>query len=72
MIVLGVDSGGTKTKTIIVNSELKLLGIGTGGAGNYQSIGVDEAKNNIGESIERALAEAGIKSDDIYVGGFGM
>ncbi len=72
MIVLGVDSGGTKTKSIIVNSELKLLGIGIGGAGNYQSIGIDKAKNNIGESIEKALSEAGIKSDDLDVGGFGI
>lgn len=71
-IILGVDGGATKTKSIIVDSGYNLLGVGEGGSGNYQYVGVERARKNVEESIENALSEAGVEKKDIMYGGFGM
>jgi N-acetylglucosamine kinase-like BadF-type ATPase len=68
---LGVDGGGSKTYTLIVDEQGKIVGKGSSGNGNHQ-IDYDEAKRNIRESVESALAHAGLTRDNIEFAYFGL
>ncbi|WP_256759261.1 N-acetylglucosamine kinase [Cohnella sp. WQ 127256] len=68
---LGVDAGGSKTYTLIVNEEGTIVGKGNSGNGNHQT-GYEIAKANIRESVEMALAQAGLKQQDIEFAYFGL
>ncbi|MGB3514401.1 MAG: BadF/BadG/BcrA/BcrD ATPase family protein [Microcoleaceae cyanobacterium] len=57
--ILGIDGGGTKTKAILMDENYQILGSGKSGASNYQSIGIEAAKN----SIQIAITEAVTKSE---------
>ena len=70
--LLGVDTGGTYSRTIVLDAELELLGTGISGPGNFRVAGVDGARTNVEESIAEALTEAGIDDTARLVGGFGM
>lgn len=72
MKILGVDSGATKTKSIVVDLEYNLVGLGTGGPGNYHYVGVERARENIKETIDKAMADAQVEPEDIPYGGFGV
>ncbi len=54
---LGVDAGGTKTEAVILNKEGRIVGIGRSGPGNYEGIGMEEAKRNWILAIEKAKGE---------------
>ena len=71
-MILGVDSGGSKTKAILVDRELNLLGVGVNGPGNIHDVGDERARKNILEAINKALSEAGGGLMDIRYGGFGI
>ncbi|QMV41850.1 N-acetylglucosamine kinase [Cohnella cholangitidis] len=68
---LGVDGGGSKTYTLIVDELGTIVGKGNSGNGNHQT-GYETAKRNIRESVEMALAEAGLKREDIEFAYFGL
>ncbi|MFB9326775.1 N-acetylglucosamine kinase [Paenibacillus aurantiacus] len=68
---LGVDAGGSKTYTLIVDEQGAIVGKGAAGNGNHQ-ISYDEAKANITASVEAALAEAGLAREDIEYAYFGL
>ncbi|MEN3012978.1 MAG: BadF/BadG/BcrA/BcrD ATPase family protein [Dictyoglomus thermophilum] len=51
---LGVDAGGTKTEAVILNEKGEIVGIGRSGPGNYEGIGIEEAKKNWIDAIEKA------------------
>ncbi|WP_114578736.1 BadF/BadG/BcrA/BcrD ATPase family protein [Saliphagus sp. LR7] len=70
--VVGVDTGGTKTTSIVVDDSYSLLGVGNGGPGNYRVAGPDGARENVEGAIREALAEAGADTSDRIIGGFGM
>lgn len=72
MYIVGIDTGGTKTKCILVNSEYDLLGVGESGPGNYHVAGVNQARENIVRAIREALREGGIDETERIIGGFGM
>ncbi|MDQ3099023.1 MAG: hypothetical protein M3Q44_04735 [bacterium] len=55
---LGVDAGGTKTHTLIVDENDQIVGEYTSGPGNPTSIGIEEAIDNIFESIIAAKLKA--------------
>ncbi len=67
---LGVDAGGTKTHTIIVNENDEVIGEYTSGSGNHTAVGLEKALDNIFESIIAAKlkAEKTIK-DELTVSG---
>ena len=65
MLFLGVDAGGSKTLSIVADQEGNCLGVGLGGTGNFQVNGVDGAREEIRASINTALADAGVKLEDI-------
>ncbi|MBS4179015.1 N-acetylglucosamine kinase [Lederbergia citrea] len=71
-IIMGVDGGGSKTYTIISDENGNQLGRGISGGGNYQSIGIDKAIDNITASIESALSSAGLEYKDIDFVQYGL
>lgn len=71
-IVMGVDGGGSKTYTVIVNEEGDLLGRGLTESGNYEVVGLDRAMDNIKESMDLALQEANLTAADIDFVQFGL
>ncbi|QJD85380.1 N-acetylglucosamine kinase [Cohnella herbarum] len=68
---LGVDAGGSKTYTLIVDEQGTIVGKGDSGNGNHQT-GYETAKRNIRESVEMALAQAELKREDIEFAYFGL
>lgn len=60
--VLGIDGGGTKTQALLMNENHQILGSGKSGASNYQSIGIEAAKNSIQIAITEAVTNS--KSDE--------
>ncbi|WP_372631409.1 N-acetylglucosamine kinase [Cohnella sp.] len=68
---LGVDAGGSKTYTLIVDEQGNIVGKGSSGNGNHQ-IDYEAAKANIRESVETALAQAGLTREQIEFAYFGL
>lgn len=68
---LGVDGGGSKTYTLITDEHGSIVGKGMSGNGNHQT-GYEEAKHNIRESVEMALAQAGLTKEGIEFAYFGL
>lgn len=65
MLFLGIDAGGSKTLSIVSDTEGNCLGVGLGGTGNFQGVGVNRAREAIQGSIEAALAGAGVEMEGI-------
>lgn len=68
---LGVDGGGSKTYTLIVNEQGTIVGKGNSGNGNHQ-LGYEEARRNIQESVEMALGQAELTREEITFAFFGL
>ncbi|WP_239615714.1 N-acetylglucosamine kinase [Cohnella mopanensis] len=68
---LGVDAGGSKTYTLIVDEQGTIVGKGNSGQGNHQ-VGYEIARRNIRESVEMALAQAELSRTDIEFAYFGL
>lgn len=58
--VLGIDGGGTKTQAVIAGDDGRVRGTGLGGPSNYDDIGVERSRANIGRAVAAARAEAGL------------
>jgi N-acetylglucosamine kinase-like BadF-type ATPase len=61
--VFGIDGGGTKTTCILMDENSVVLGRGEAGASNYQTLGIDSAKQSIQLAIELAVTSAKIEAD---------
>lgn len=68
---LGVDGGGSKTYTLIINEQGTIVGKGDSGNGNHQT-DYNAARRNIRESVEMALGQAGLTQQDIEFAYFGL
>jgi N-acetylglucosamine kinase-like BadF-type ATPase len=68
--VLGIDGGGTKTIALAADFRGNVLGWGTSGASNYQTVGLDRAIAALKKASEAAMAVAGI--DRSKVACFGL
>lgn len=71
-LFLGVDAGGSTTVSIVVDLTGQVLGMGTAGPGNFQGPGFEQARAEVGKSINLALSSAGASCDDVLAAYFGM
>ncbi|BAY64822.1 ATPase, BadF/BadG/BcrA/BcrD type [Calothrix brevissima NIES-22] len=56
--VLGIDGGGSKTVCVLMDENRQVVSRGEAGASNYQSIGIDTAKQSIEFAIMAATDKA--------------
>ena len=70
--LLGVDVGGSKTHALIADETGCAIGFGTAGTGNYQGVGYSGFRDSLQESAGKALAQAGLRIEQIAGAGFGI
>lgn len=58
-LLVGVDGGGSKTRALVADGELRVLGEATAGSSNVQGVGLAGAARAINEAVGAALAAAG-------------
>ena len=58
-IVIGVDGGGTRTTAVAATPDGRLLAVESGGGLNYNSIGLDAARENLRDVAARLLRACG-------------
>ena len=56
--VLGIDGGGTKTEAILMDENYQIIGSSKSGPSNYQSVGIEIAKNSIQTAIIQAVTNS--------------
>ena len=71
-ILLGVDTGSSKTHALVAKSNGEALGFGESGCGNYEVVGYDLFQDAIHGSVNQALAMAGVEKNNISAMGFGI
>jgi N-acetylglucosamine kinase-like BadF-type ATPase len=69
---LGLDIGGTKTHALIADEKGNALGFGTGGPGNWQSVGFLGQRAVMHDVTNQALKMAALELKDIAAAGFGV
>ena len=72
LYVLGIDGGGTKTIALAADLRGNVLGRGTSGSANYQTVGLGTAIAVLKEASEAAIADAGIKIHKFEIACFGL
>ncbi len=69
---LGVDIGGTKSHALISDGAGNALGFGTYGPGNHEEVGYDGLQRALQTVTEKALAQAGLRKNQVTAAGFGV
>jgi N-acetylmuramic acid 6-phosphate etherase len=64
-LYLGLDGGGSRTRAVVVDGNLEILGRAESGASNYLRVGIAAATAALTESISGALERAGRQIDDL-------
>jgi N-acetylglucosamine kinase-like BadF-type ATPase len=72
VLILGIDSGATKTTSVIANEDGEILGTGEAGPSNYQVVGIAYTSENIKLSIEKAIEFSGLSNIKFDIGCFGI
>lgn len=67
-LFVGVDGGGTKTRTLVVAEDGTCLGMALTGASNPNSVGARKAHENLIEGLKTAAAAAG--SEAVFAAAF--
>jgi N-acetylglucosamine kinase-like BadF-type ATPase len=70
--VLGVDGGGSKTHAAICDDQGVLIGAGTAGPSNWETVGLRGASDSIGDAIERALDGTDLRRSKLEAAVFGL
>lgn len=65
--IIGVDGGGTKTETIVLDNRGIILGHSIAGPSNINIIGFNQAVKSIINSIRKSMDMSGIKKADIAI-----
>uniref|UniRef100_A0A831X8M6 BadF/BadG/BcrA/BcrD type ATPase n=1 Tax=Thermorudis peleae TaxID=1382356 RepID=A0A831X8M6_9BACT len=73
-LLLGVDGGATKTRALLADLAGRVVGAGTAGSSNYQSVGLERAVTAIVEAIRAAFADARLMpgEDEVAAACFGL
>lgn len=69
---LGIDIGATKSHALIADETGCAVGFGEGGPGNHEVVGYDGLAAALQTVTSRALADAGIRREQIAGAGFGV
>lgn len=69
---IGIDGGGTKTRAVVLDAQLKILGEGASGSSNIYAVGTESALQNILESADFALFQASLRREQIAGWGLGL
>jgi N-acetylglucosamine kinase-like BadF-type ATPase len=74
---LGIDGGGTKTRAVLVNDTLQVLGVGMSGPSNHHAVGADKAIQHCAEAAQQAVGaamrvDANVHQNSIAGWGFGL
>jgi glucosamine kinase len=75
MIAAGIDGGATRTRAALTTEEGTVLGIGIAGPSNYDNVGIETARANIGAALDQARERAGTtfsSVDSIFLGMAGV
>lgn len=64
--ILGVDSGGTKTVAQIASINGEVITEAGSGSGNYKSIGLERAKENITKAVLRAIKNLKVSNNLVF------
>lgn len=75
-LFLGIDSGGTKTKFILINEKAETISESTQFASHYLQVGLDGLKDVMRKGLDDCLTQANAQKEDIKhcfasVAGFG-
>jgi len=69
---LGIDIGGTKSHALIADDDGNVLGFGSGGAGNHESVGYGGLQATLHQIVGQALSSANLRIEQISGAGFGV
>jgi len=69
---LGVDGGGTHTRSLVVSQDLSVIGEGLAGPADILSLGEGRTRDNLLQAIGASLASAGVGIEQIVSACFGM
>lgn len=69
---LGVDGGGSKTNSVVVNESLTVVGEGHAGPSNHLRVGIPAATRELEKAIHEAVAAAKITTLDLRYAFFGI
>jgi N-acetylglucosamine kinase-like BadF-type ATPase len=69
---LGVDGGGTKTRAVILDQNLDVLGESVAGPSNPLRVGVAGAAAAIREAVEKACDASGLRRADLVAAEIGL
>lgn len=64
-VVLGIDGGGTKTDVGAVDGGGRLVGFASGGASNWEGVGVEAVGEVLAGLVSDVLRQAGVGPDDV-------
>lgn len=71
-LVVGVDGGGTTTRAVILDRQLRVQAEGKAGPSNPLRVGVASAGSAVREAIDHACSELSIQRDDIIAAAIGL
>ncbi len=64
-LILGIDGGGSKTRALVADADLNLLGSASAGASNINTVGAAAATAALGVAIRAALVAAQVQPASI-------
>jgi N-acetylglucosamine kinase-like BadF-type ATPase len=70
--VVGIDGGGTSTRAVILDAQLRVKAQGKAGPSNPLRVGIASAGSAIRDAIDQACAELSIHRDDIVAAAVGL
>ena len=68
----GVDGGGTKTRSVITDSQFRVLGAAVAGPSNPLRVGVDRAVEAVVQALDGACSAVGIDRSQLAAMGIGL
>jgi N-acetylglucosamine kinase-like BadF-type ATPase len=72
MVVLGIDGGASKTHAVLADVKGHVLGVGRAGCSNWEVVNLEGAQAAFEQAIREAVADAGIRQEDIAASGYGL